>query len=258
MFRRSGRRFADKNMRKMKAFGNGAAAMARTPFACLALTSVAAAIAGMAAIAAAPPAAAEPRGVLGAILGILGGSHDGRYAPVAAYAPPSPPASTPDRPIDLQAPAVSGGNTWCVRLCDGRYFPLSAPAVSSRAGPAKMCSALCPAAKTAIYSGGDIDSAYGARGERYADLDNAFVYRQKLVPDCTCNGRDAFGLAHIDADKDPTLQAGDIVATRSGLQVFRGAHGAIRSADFSPIRSAPNVSADLRRELAGVKVRQGH
>jgi hypothetical protein len=37
--------------------------MARTPFVCLALTSVAAAIAGMAVIAAAPPAAAEPGGV---------------------------------------------------------------------------------------------------------------------------------------------------------------------------------------------------
>jgi hypothetical protein len=122
-----------------------------------------------------------------------------------------------------------------------------------------MCSALCPAARTAIYRGGDIDNAYGARGERYADLDKAFVYRQKLVPDCTCNGRDAFGLARIAVDKDPTLQAGDIVATRSGLQVFRGARGnAIRSADFSPIRNAPNVSAALRRELAGVKVSQGN
>jgi hypothetical protein len=221
------------------------------------LTSVAAAIAGMAAIAAAPPAAAESAGVFGAIFGIFGGSHDGRYAPATAYAPPGAPAPTIEKPLDLQTP-VSGGNTYCVRLCDGRYFPLSAPAVSSAAGPAKMCSALCPAARTAIYRGGDIDNAYGARGERYADLDKAYVYRQKLVPDCTCNGRDGFGLARIDVDKDPTLQAGDIVATRSGLQVFRGAHGAIRSADFSPIRSAPNVSADLRRELAGVKVRQGN
>jgi hypothetical protein len=233
--------------------------MARTPFACLALTSVAAAIAGMAAIAAAPPAAAESGGVFGAIFGIFGASPDGRYAPVAAYAPPNAPAGTLDKPIDLQAPAVSGGNTWCVRLCDGRYFPLSAPAASSLAGPAKVCSALCPAARTAIYRGGDIDNAYGARGERYADLDNAFVYRQKLVPNCSCNGRDGFGLAHIDIAKDPTLQAGDIVATRSGLQVFRGSRGrAIKAADFSPIRSAPNLSAGLRRELAGVKVSQGN
>ncbi len=232
--------------------------MARTPFACLALTSVAVAIAGMAAIAAAPPAAAESGGVFGAIFGIFGSQHDGRYAPVTAYAAPTAPPVAPDKPIDLQAPAVSG-NTWCVRLCDGRYFPLSAPAVSSPAGAAKVCSALCPAARTAIYRGGDIDNAYGARGERYADLDNAFVYRQKLVPSCSCNGRDAFGLAHIDVAKDPTLQAGDIVATRSGLQVFRGSRGpAIKAADFSPIRSVPNFSPGLRRELAGVKVSRGN
>ena len=228
--------------------------MARTPSVCLALTS-AAAIAGLAAIAAAPPAAAESGGVLGAIFNIFGDSHDGRYTPaVTAYAPPSAPAVTLDKPVDLQAPVVAGGTTWCVRVCDGRYFPLTAPAVSSRDGAAKVCSAMCPAAKTAIYRGGDIDTAYGSRGERYADLDNAFVYRQKLVSDCTCNGRDAFGLAPIDVDTDPTLRAGDIVATRSGLQVFRGSRGGAtpRSADFSPIRSAPNFSANLRRELAGM------
>jgi Protein of unknown function (DUF2865) len=227
--------------------------MARTPSACLALTSMAAAIAGMAAVAAAPPAAAQSRGVFGAIYDIFGGSRDGRYAPVTAYAPPTTPAPPPDKPIDLPAPAVSGSNTWCVRLCDGRYFPLSAPAVSSRAGPAKVCSALCPASRTAIFSGGDIDNAYGARGERYANLDNAFVYRQKLVPGCTCNGRDAFGLARIDVDKDPTLQAGDIVATRSGLQVFRGTRGATAKAEFSPVRDTSAL-----RALAGVRVSRGN
>jgi hypothetical protein len=233
--------------------------MARTPSVCLALTS-AAAIAGLAAIAAAPPASAESGGVFGAIFNIFGSSHDGRYEPVTAYAAPSAPATTLDKPVDLQAPAVSsGGNTYCVRLCDGRYFPLSAPAVSSPAGPAKVCSALCPAAKTAIFRGGDIDAAYGARGERYAGLANAFVYRQKLVPDCTCNGRDAFGLAHIDVDNDPTLRAGDIVATRTGLQVFRGSRGrTVKSSDFSPVRSMPNMSASVRRELGGLKVSQGN
>src|SRR5262245_40535432 len=210
------------------------AAVARTPSVCLVLTS-AAAIAGMAAIAAAPSVAAESG--LGAIFNIFGDSHDGRYAPVTAYAAPSAPSTTPEKPVDLPAPAVSGGNTYCVRLCDGRYFPLSAPAVASRAGPAKMCAALCPAARTAIFRRAHIHTAAGARGERYADLDTAFVYRQKLVPDCTCNGRNVFGLAPIDIDKDPTLQAGDVVATRSGLQVFRGSRGnTAKSVDFTPVR----------------------
>src|SRR5215831_11894323 len=165
--------------------------MARTPSVCLALSSVAAAIAGMAAIAAAPPAAAEPGGVFSTIFSVFGSQHDGRYAPATAYAAPTAPATPPDKGLELQAPAM-GGNTYCVRLCDGRYFPLSAPAVSSPAGPARMCSALCPAAKTALFRGEDIDNAFGARGERYADLANAFVYRRELVPDCTCNGRDGF------------------------------------------------------------------
>ncbi len=228
--------------------------MARTPSASLALTSVAAAIAGMAAIAAAPTAAAQSGGLFGAIFGMFGGSHDGRYARAAAYAPTNAPAGAPDKPIDLPAPAASPGNTWCVRLCDGRYFPLSAPAVDSPAGPARMCSALCPAAHTAIFSGDEIDNAYSPRGERYADLASAFVYRQKLVPNCTCNGRDPFGLAHIDVDKDPTLRPGDIVATRSGLQVFRGSRaGTVRSVDFSPVRDRSAL-----RAFAGVKISQGN
>ena len=54
-------------------------------------------------------------------------------------------------------------------------------------------------------------------GSRYADLDNAFVYRKKLVAGCTCNGRDPFGLARVDVNTDPTLRPGDIVATKTGL-----------------------------------------
>ena len=42
--------------------------------------------------------------------------------------------------------------------------------------------------------------------------ENAFVYRQKIVPGCTCNGRDTFGLAPISIANDPTLRQGDIVS----------------------------------------------
>jgi hypothetical protein len=186
------------------------------------------------------------------------GAHDGRYAPVTAYAAPTAPAGPAvaavnrERPLDLHIPTPSsGGTTWCVRLCDGRYFPLSPPAASSRAGAAKVCSAMCPAARTAIFRGGGIDNAAGPHGERYADLGDAYVYRQRLVPDCTCNGRDAFGLARIDIDTDPTLRAGDIVATRSGPVVFRGSRSATaRAVAASPSVGAPNPSAGVRGALA--------
>ena len=70
---------------------------------------------------------------------------------------------------------------------------------------------------------------------RYADLDTAFLYRKELVDGATCNGRDHFGLARIDAKTDPTLRPGDIVATESGLLAVTGMKN--RVADFTPIDS---------------------
>ena len=73
-------------------------------------------------------------------------------------------------------------------------------------------------------------------GAHYADLDTAFLYRKQLVANCTCNGRNAFGLAPFDLSSDPTLRPGDIVATRQGLMAFNGKNG---SADaFTPVNSA--------------------
>jgi hypothetical protein len=107
-----------------------------------------------------------------------------------------------------------GGNTgrsvaYCVRLCDGRYFPMQRHA---NANPVQLCNAFCPAAKTQVFNGSQIDYAVANNGSRYSDLENAFVYRQKILPGCTCNGRDTFGLAPISIANDPTLRQGDIVS----------------------------------------------
>jgi len=81
-----------------------------------------------------------------------------------------------------------------------------------------MCEALCPASSTKVFRGGDISRAVATDGLRYAGLDKAFVYRKRIVIDCTCNGRDAFELASFDIDRDLTLRAGDVIATQ-GSQV---------------------------------------
>ena len=44
-----------------------------------------------------------------------------------------------------------------------------------------------------------------------------------IVPDCTCNGKDALGLVNTPVDDDPTLRPGDIVATNDGLMAYNGA-----------------------------------
>jgi hypothetical protein len=186
------------------------------------------------------------------------GHRDRAPAPRAepyAYADPSevPPgmAPRPSRPSES-----SGRSTYCVRLCDGRFFPITGAAAASQASAAKMCSALCPTSKTAIFRGGKIDDAAAGNGDRYADIANAFVYRSKIVDGCTCNGKDGLGLARIDAAADPTLEAGDVVATTEGLKVFAGRKGDThKSAEFTPVENATRLSAELRRHFATTRVR---
>ena len=137
----------------------------------------------------------------------------------SAYADPSNPSDRPVYAPGGSSPAVSSGGgravSYCVRLCDGRYFPIQRHA---NANPVQLCNAFCPAAKTQVFNGSQIDHAYAGNGARYADIDNAFVYREKIVDNCTCNGKDSFGLARIDINADPTLRQGDIVATGDNVK----------------------------------------
>jgi uncharacterized protein DUF2865 len=161
----------------------------------------------------------------------------------------SRPAETP------RAPDMASGAAYCVRLCDGRFFPIQ------RVGnvtPAQACSSFCPAAQTKIYNGSTIDNASSADGKRYTELSTAFAYREKIVPGCTCNGKDAFGLVNTPIEEDATLRAGDIVATNTGLMAYNG-NGAPgpdkkQAANFTPISSYSGLSADLRRRLTETKI----
>ena len=156
-----------------------------------------------------------------------------------------------------QAPApqlrVAGsGPAFCVRSCDGKYFPLTMRGNSS---PVQVCQAFCPASVTRVFYGSTIDGAASSNGERYADSENAFAYRKALRADCTCNGRDPSGLAPVDLTLDTSLRAGDVVATTEGLVAYTGGRlGAGQTADFTPVASYPGLTADVRARLGEMKV----
>jgi hypothetical protein len=138
---------------------------------------------------------------------------------------------SPPRPV-----VVSAGPAFCVRSCDGKYFPLMRGAAS----PAQMCQAFCPASPTKVFFGSSIDRAYAATGERYADSENAFAYRKALRADCTCNGHDPAGLASVDLAMDGSLRSGDALATADGLVIYSGIRvGNDQNPDFTPVASSP-------------------
>ncbi|MEA2877332.1 MAG: hypothetical protein QOF14_2528 [Hyphomicrobiales bacterium] len=140
--------------------------------------------------------------------------HQRQYVPPQANAYSDPGPVMQERYGPASTPSISGGTgryvAYCVRLCDGRHFPMQR---HGNATSIQLCNAFCPAAKTQVFNGSAIDHATASNGARYANLENAFVYREKIVPNCTCNGKDPFGLAKIDVKADPTLRPGDIVAT---------------------------------------------
>jgi hypothetical protein len=171
-----------------------------------------------------------------------------------SYAEPSAVGRVAPPSMGTESVRQGGGDTgrsvaYCVRLCDGQHFPLDRAA---NATPVETCRAMCPASKTKVYFGGEIGGAMAKDGQHYSDLDTAFVYRKQLVANCTCNGKDAFGLAPFDARRDPTLRPGDIVSTKDGFVAYSGQRG--QAATFTPLETAAVTTelmpASVRARLA--------
>ncbi len=147
---------------------------------------------------------------------------------------------------------AGGGPYFCVRMCDGRYFP-----IGNRSGTSavELCRSFCPNAPTQIFSGSKIDHSVAPGGRRYSEIPNAFVYREKMVADCTCDGKSMTGLVRLDPRDDPTLRPGDFVATGQGLMAYRGGNGS--TTEFSAISNVPGISANMRQQLTATRVAPG-
>ncbi|HEV7602035.1 MAG TPA: DUF2865 domain-containing protein [Bradyrhizobium sp.] len=151
--------------------------------------------------------------------------------------------AAPARPRVSHSGGGGGEQAFCVRTCDGRYFPISAGEGQSRAA---SCNSFCPASETKVVYGSSIDSAATEKGKPYSELPNAFRYRTELVAGCTCNGKDQLGLAPIKIEDDPTLRKGDIVAGAGGLMVA-GRSTDKRGASLNMSPASASVRAKYQR-----------
>ena len=191
------------------------------------------------------------------LLDFLFGGFQRQSPPASVNSYAEPPASigrvAPASPTGTEDVRQGGGNVgrtvaFCVRLCDGQHFPLEH---MTNATPIETCRAMCPASRTKVFFGGEIGGAVAKDGQHYADLDTAFIYRKQMIANCTCNGKDAFGLAPFDMTNDPTLRPGDIVSTKDGFVAYSGARG--QGAAFTPLDRA-SVEAQLNPRTAPVQL----
>jgi hypothetical protein len=160
-------------------------------------------------------------------------------------APPSSVGRIAPAPLGQESINDLSGSTghlvaFCVRLCDGHNFPMEQMVNGT---PVETCRAICPYSRTKVFFGSEIGAAVAQDGQRYTALNTAFLYRKQLVGDCTCNGRDAFGLSTFDVKRDPTLRPGDIVSTKEGLLTYTGRSS--EGSAFMPVNPA-TLPVDIR------------
>lgn len=110
------------------------------------------------------------------------------------------------------------GDGYCVRACDGYYFPLIK---SSLISGQRACEFACPSGRVQLYEGASIEEARNAKGERYSALPAAFSFREKATAGCSCSDlsasqNDALRLSM----EDPTLRSGDVVVGETGAFVY--------------------------------------
>lgn len=168
---------------------------------------------------------------------------------VSAFAPFDPSMPSTRITVRPRFGAGAGGSvTYCVRTCDGRYFPVAGRGDESHAN---VCSNFCPAAEIKIYSGSSIDDAQTAEGKPYSKSATAFRYRNEIVPDCSCNGGSTFGLSYMRVEDDPTIRSGDIVAKPEGLMIAASSNRRRSGIMFRPLSASSARAYGLATRPAG-------
>ena len=103
-------------------------------------------------------------------------------------------AKAPAQPKPYSFKASTNPNmsyrTFCVRECDGFYYPLSeASTPDSFLADEAKCRSSCSSPAKLFYSaipGDDAGVMVALTGERYGELANAFRYRSEYVDGCAC------------------------------------------------------------------------
>ncbi|HRJ70166.1 MAG TPA: DUF2865 domain-containing protein, partial [Beijerinckiaceae bacterium] len=139
---------------------------------------------------------------------------------------------------DIARGTIDDGTSYCVRTCDGYFFPLGNPDAGDLAAHDESCARACPASDTAVYvapaGSRGIDDAVNRRGERYETLRTAFSHRMQSDSACRCTGPGK--QRNYSLMDDFTLRSGDYVMSTDGMRIYRGEAGRVRGPrDFARV-----------------------
>lgn len=114
------------------------------------------------------------------------------------------PAVPSNKPAYVKRAPSGTYRTLCVRLCDGYYWPVSFSTTRDGIGEDKeTCEASCGVPVKLFYyrnPDGQPEDAVDLKGEPYAQLANAFRYRNEYVSQCKCQP-DPWEAASLDRHK---------------------------------------------------------
>src|ERR1700733_10300307 len=111
-------------------------------------------VAALVAVATAPTAQAGD--FLSTLFGAFGVHRPQPPSTPLPYSGEENTAFPPEGPLSGPHAYGGGGQAYCVRTCDGRYFPISSAGNQSRAA---SCNSFCPASETKVVYGSNIDNA---------------------------------------------------------------------------------------------------
>jgi hypothetical protein len=179
---------------------------------------------------------------------------------------PRAPRSGGEPERSVYTETASGGRSYCVRECDGYFFPVGLySSASDTASHQRACGRLCPGARTTLYvmrGGTDkMEDAVAARGgATYARLMAALQRKNEgkaegeKDKECSCHAGQTNESSIEAIYLDPTLRRGDAVMTTHGVEIF---HGASRypysKSDFRPLARSPDLDEPIRRRLAALE-----
>ena len=164
--------------------------------------------------------------------------------------PPSQSHLAPPPPV----PGYGGGGgssfrTWCVRECDGFYFPISTYASESQLHDDEAkCHSLCASPAELFYhrSGEDVEQMVSMSGRPYVSMPYAFRNRKVYIKGCSCKQSEYSPEQIAESEKALKIsKRADASLGKSDAAFARRISQAVQNAPAPSSRAQDNQGAPL-------------